>query len=409
MITIRCSSCGKRLKAEYGQRGRLVRCPVCGRKFTAEAVGWWERVLHDRRGNSEQAASDEAGRKAKQKRAKGVRRPYQHINLADLEGLPGPHRTARLLMILGVVVVVLGVIAIGAWVFSRGEPSGKERAGSGPWRRPKPVATARAGGGRKPERRPAGDTPPEETTQKPAEVEMPPLPVSRSLREPVDMVPDYAYELDAHIRVAGYRPRKGFVWANADGYCCRLVSHPHVYFSAYPQTHRILCAAFAAYEETASKRATEQAVEQDILSGVLKRFVGREEQPLFVSWLQLVQRECARAYDAGRAFARECRFRDKVIRVEMATCEERGRGIRVEVARDYRPSTAVAGQPAVRTWKGMRRGVTLSEVETFAGPGKRSAASGSGEWLTETYVWPGDAQVTFRNGRAIEWKAAAVP
>ena len=227
-----------------------------------------------------------------------------------------------------------------------------------------------------------------------------PPPVRRAL-----LIPDFALEMDARIRMAGYRAQKGFSWSQSGGYCAALEGMPSVYFVAYPEKSRVVCQGFYAWKRHGERSGPDALERLDVIARILRYFLDDGHEIMLKPWLESSQEECLASLGGMERYVRERRFGTRVVRVECVTHNKLDCGVLVEVARDYKPSCEIDDQPTVRSWSDMRVGMTLAEVVAFAGNGKLETQVGSGEWGVSTYVWPGKSQVVFRNGRAVDWRS----
>ncbi len=398
MITTRCPECKEYLKADYRQRAHICRCPFCGAKFVAEALGWWEAVSRSARLPHATVRRTAERPERRIRRRQGVKSPFEPVQLPEALELPSP-RTGRLILLGCVLGVTLCVAGFVWWLASLQTPSG-----------PVPVKLRRTA----PDVLPAVAKPgPEGAQPKPGpEAPSPATPPGPAVPKPgPDIVtrtsmplPPYAYELSTVIRMAGYEPTRGFRMPEGQGYACALTGHPSLHFMAYVSHHRAICEGFFLWPtESASSGVGAIRDEWDALAKVLGGFLPSDLRDRFMRWVKSALQMGFRVKENDGRFAREARFGDNVIRCENAPSHFLGNGMSVELARDYKPSTEIDDLPPVRNWAGMRKGVTLSEIEAFAGKGELQERFGAEERAVETHAWPDGHRVTLRNGRAATW------
>jgi len=394
MITTRCPECGEYLKADYRQRARTCRCPFCGAKFVVEALGWWESMGRGQRTAQAEVGQVEERRDLHIRRRARAKSPFEPVDLPEALDLGGEglSRVTFIGCALGLLLCLAGV----AWWLAAPERAREP---------PKPI---RVRPRLAPPRPPVRATVPEKEAPSPLGEEAPlptaPGPVSRT---PIPL-PPYAYELAAVIRMAGYEPTAGFRMPEGRGYACGVTGHPSVYFLAHAPNRRVIYEGFLAWpSESEATAPADLRREWTILTRVIGGFLPVDLRDRFSLWARSAFQMGLRLRDSDRAFAREARFGDKVVRCENAPHHLLGEGMSIELAKDYKPSTEIADLPSVRTWDQMRRGVTLTEVEAFAGKGELESHRGVGERAMETYAWPDGHRVTFRNGRAISWSEPA--
>jgi len=376
MVHTRCPHCNSVIRADLGQRGRLVVCPSCERKFTCEALPWWETFFR--------RTAKHEGRKAKKAHAEPYRpvrsghapRPYERVDESVLQEIAAQRRS-RLpaLVVAGALLLICGIVLV-LWTFPLST-------------RPKDVTPPPDAG------QPPVGTGPETSEQKP---------VPRQTEEAIFAAPDYAYPIEAAVRTAGYTPRKGAKWPGREAYYFNVREHPRVAFAAFPAGGRVLLWAMIA-PAVPEPEGEEPVLERNCILNVLRRWLLDTQRDELAAWLGERIEGCLRAAAARGNFVAERRFGEYVLRVETFEHPTQQAGARVELARAYRPIAEVEGTAPIAAWSDMRTGATLEEVERFAGHGDRVSSSGSGEWMVERFVWPGNAEVIFRNGRAITWKA----
>jgi len=375
MLHTRCPHCNVIVRADLAQRGRLVVCPSCSRKFTCEALPWWQMVFRKRAKRGAAKTSERKERAKVRPRARTTRAsgPYERVDESILAEIAAQRRSRAPVVVLLCLIVVLVAVAIVVFTFPIGPV-------------PRPARSA---------------APLPEGTPIPPLAEPPPAPAPPE--GAIFAAPDYAYHLERTVEAAGYTPRKGAKWTGREAYCFGIRELPRVYFAAFPEGDRVIAWAVVAPAAPEQERELPPQERGCILKVFGKWLTGPEGDD-FASWMKDKLPACLEAAAAGKDLAAERRFGQYVLRAE--TCEHptRGRAARVELARAYRPASEIEGFAPLRDWSEMRAGVTLEEVEAFAGPGERVSTSGSGEWMVERFVWPGNREVIFRNGRAISWK-----
>ena len=400
MFHTRCTECGEVLKADRNQRGMKVRCPHCGKKFRARALGWWDKVTHE--GASKAEAVKHAPPRKKIRHGAGVHRPYEKIDESVLEEIPTHHTSGVTIVAAILILIVVGMTI--AWLATRGEQPQESAAGRQPADQPEEVMDTAS----------VGDLPTE------ADVEPPPEP------EPTDILPDtttggggsglrlgdttktglpeQAYEMDIHMRSAGYRMTRGEIALDGIRYFCGVAGYPDIAVVAFPHKNRIICRLTILHRGLENPDVARFDAEKEVLCDVMKVYIEADRQAMFRQWFSSAMAAAANACEEDEPYFVECSFRDRVVCVEATRVDWRN-GVRVELARSFRPSTEVAGLQPVRSWEDIREGVTLSEIQQFAGHAERVSVSGAGEWKRETYVWPDGGRVTFQNGRAVKWRA----
>ncbi len=98
-------------------------------------------------------------------------------------------------------------------------------------------------------------------------------------------------------------------------------------------------------------------------------------------------------------------FNGRVIRMESSSNRLMGWTSIVELANCYKPWHLIAEAEPVTSWAQMRRGLTLEEVEAFAGAGRPRMMMGDFAQYTFKGTEYGEASVSFDNGRAASWIA----
>jgi hypothetical protein len=389
MISTRCPECGKKLKAEHGQRGRRVECPGCHEKFTAGPVGWWDKVLHgDAEGARKPVDKKHAKRVALQK-GKGVLRPYERIDESVIADIPH-HVHPPLLLIIGIIMFIIAV-ALGIWLLSRGgQPEDGTPSNAANLAAKQPV--------KKPDKKAAPEPEPE--------VVLPEVivPSSELTRYPVATAPAYAKALIGQIRATGLHPGGGFTWYRGKNYCFDVGEPPGLYIASYPDYHRVFFQIFIACKESGVDKAEALEDHRNTIGDVVELFASPGDISHVRQWLSSKLLYAGSAFDAGRDYMQERRFGARVLRIEIAELGPLGKGILTEVASEYKPLSESGDIARVRRWADLRNDLTLQEVTAFAGSGRLESRTGRGEWVCEVYVWANGGRVTFRNGRAHRWQ-----
>lgn len=399
MFHTRCTECGEVLKAERNQRGMKVRCPHCGRKFRAKALGWWDKVTHEGAAKAEAVRKQTPSRKIKP--GAGVHRPYERVDESVLEEIPTHHTSGA--MIVAAVLILFAVGMTIAWLATRGDEPAEppvtrrpaDQTGEAADTTPGPDVATNAGDEPDPEPEPA---------------EMLPDTTTGGGRSGLLLgdttktgLPEQAYEMDIHLRSAGYRMTRGEIALDGIRYFCGVAGHPDIAVVAFPHEHRIVCRLTILHRGEEDPDVARFNAEKEVVCQIMQVYIEDDRQAMFRQWFSSALAVAADACEEDEPYFAECSFRDRVVCVEATRVDWRN-GVRVELARSFRPSTEVAGLQPLRGWEELREGVTLPEIRQFAGKAERVSVSGAGEWKRETYVWPDGGRVTFRNGRAVKWQ-----
>lgn len=399
MIHTQCPNCQKLVQADFRLRGELGRCPFCGKKFIIQAAPWWAGLFAKKEKAVASAAkrSDDRRKVDPRSRLKHIaRRPYGRVDVPD-EFLESPKGHSKALVISIVVVCVIGVGLLLVWLLAAQPENGS-------------TGTTVSDASRRTQPKPGpGEKPPEEPVEpdEPVEPEEGTEP-TESTHIIYAKMPAYAYKIDNHIRSTHYKKKGGFHPGRTDRYCFVLAGHPHVYAIAHQADRRVIGDGFYLWpsEKEPLTRAEEEK-EWRVLGKILGGFLRSDEMKPLDRWLRKTLRRAVRSTkEAPQPFMSERLFGDKVVRCENVSPRFLGRGTIIEIAHDYKPSTAIADQPPLKSWQEMRQGVTLTEVSAFAGKGQLEDSRPKAHGSVDTYVWPDGGSVTFDNGRAVKWTAA---
>ncbi|MCK4283741.1 MAG: hypothetical protein KAX44_05440 [Candidatus Brocadiae bacterium] len=136
---------------------------------------------------------------------------------------------------------------------------------------------------------------------------------------------------------------------------------------------------------------------------ILASYIEPSHQAEFMGWLQ----EGFESFELTKVTglrSQERWFGSRALRVEHRYSEFLGYTISVELNDRFPPLHDLNGGETAKSWADMRLGLTLEEVEAFAGPGRLQSSMGESRQyhFGEGYAlgW-----VTFINGRAETWMA----
>jgi len=170
----------------------------------------------------------------------------------------------------------------------------------------------------------------------------------------------------------------------------------------WPDDHRIHRAAWFVWTCEDPDDLVRAAVVWREFQAVMSSTLAGDDQSAYVEWVTAQTWEALTLLSRAPTVVEERRFGDCVVRLENARSEFTGWTTVCEIARAYKPWHEIAAQPAPASWRDMRKGLTLEEVESFAGPGRCKSVIGE----TVQYDF-GDGMATgwvnFANGRADAW------
>ena len=137
----------------------------------------------------------------------------------------------------------------------------------------------------------------------------------------------------------------------------------------------------------------------DSVNEVLASYLAAGYVVPYSHWVNKEIAAAATALNTLSAVAAERRFGKHVVRVDNIGLFGLGWSTCVEIGRAYRPWHEIMEKPAAQGWGDMCEGLTLAEVEAFAGPGTLKHKIGD----TWQYAFANGAWVSFENGRAANW------
>lgn len=271
MIHARCPECGVILQVDYKQRGRRVRCPKCQTSFPVE-----ETAL---RGTGKPRVKKKPRKKQQEKQLARPLKPYEQIDESVLAQIPFHHRFRNVCLVLGGLVMV-GVAVFFCWKLI---PQGNK-------------AGASAG------------------------------PVALSL-------PAYAERLHECIRAAGYSAEKGAVNEKAQYYHCRLQGRLPIHLYAFADGAGVGSTGFYACGKLRRQGEMEQEEARKALGKIMGEYLAESDSAAFSQWVWTTFSECWRALGESKAFAREERFGEMIVRLNHCELYDLGFGVAVSVMR----------------------------------------------------------------------------
>ncbi len=138
------------------------------------------------------------------------------------------------------------------------------------------------------------------------------------------------------------------------------------------------------------------------MNAILSRFLPAMERANYRKWIAASLHTVAKDPVGSDGFVSERAFDGVVVRAQYFIADSRM--TLITVARAYAPWHELKdGRKPPKRWRDLRKGMTLPEIEAFAGRGTCKLRMGSGENLTERYDFRGGRGVFFTNGRADSW------